>query len=415
MKIVLGTSGTRGDVQPMVALALGLKKKGHEVLLVGPPEKMAWAKRLGCPYQGLGCDVTQFLDAIDNPISIPSAIKFMNYVRNEIRTQFEMLPGIIKGADLVIASSLMFALSSIAEALNIKYLYVAFTPQLFPSSFHPFPVVKTQTLPGWCNRLSWQLASFGDRFNTGRLVNGYRKQFKLKPLSNLWIHVLGHNPIVACDPQIAQIPPDVTQGPIQTGYMHLHMPKPDYPELEDFLISDSPPIYAGFGSMPPKDQAGHIPLFVKAARHLDRRIIISKVWPKSNDLSYSKDVFFIKNYPHEYLFPRTAAIIHHGGAGTTATATRSGRPQIIVPHILDQYYHGHRVFMSGLGAKPVWRSGISLKTLIQALTFCFSNPDIQIRTKAVARSIQAEQSLANTIEIIEQIKSKPLRQGLPQI
>ena len=95
------------------------------------------------------------------------------------------------------------------------------------------------------------------------------------------------------------------------------------------------------------------------------------MWPESMDISYSKDVFFIRNYPHEYLFPRTAAIIHHGGAGTTATATRSGRPQIIVPHILDQYYHGYKIFMSGLGAKPVRRSRISLKTITQALTFCF--------------------------------------------
>lgn len=394
----------------MVALTLGLKKKGHEVLLVGPPERMEWTKELGCPYQGLGCDVTAFLDSIDNPISIPSAVKFVNYVQNEIRTQFKMLPDIIKGADLVVGSSLMFALSSIAEALNTQYLYVAFTPQLFPSSFHPFPVFKTQTLPGWCNRLTWQLATFGDRFNTERLVNRYRKQFKLKPLSNLWLHVLGHNPIAACDFQVAKIPPDVIQSPVQTGYMHLHMPKPDYPELEDFLLSDSPPIYAGFGSMPPKDQARHIPLFVKAARQLEKRIIISKFWPESDNLSYPKDVFFIKNYPHEYLFPRTSVIIHHGGAGTTATATRSGRPQIIVPHILDQYYHGYKIFRSGLGAKPVWRSGISLKTITQALTFCFSDPDIQMKTEAVARSIQAEQSMANTIQIIEQTVTST---GLP--
>jgi len=402
LKIVLATSGSRGDVQPMVALTLGLRKKGHEVLLVGPPERMEWAKELGCPYQGLGCDVTEFLDSIDNPISIYSAVKFLNYVRNEIRTQFEMLPDITKGTDLVVGSSLMFALSSIAEALKIQYQYVAFTPQLFPSSLHPFPAVKTQTLPGWCNRLSWQLASFGDRFNTEPLVNRYRKQFKLKPLSNLWLHVLGQSPIVACDFQIAEVPPDVIQRPIQTGYMHLHMPKPDYPELEDFLISDSPPIYAGFGSMPPKDQARHVPLFVNAARQLGKRIIISKFGSKSIDISYTKDVFFIRNYPHEYLFPRTAAIIHHGGAGTTATATRSGRPQIIVPHILDQYYHGYKIFTSGLGAMPVWRSKISLKAITQALIFCFSNPDIQMKAEEVARSIRVEQSMKKNIQIIEQ-------------
>ncbi|THB78941.1 MAG: glycosyltransferase [Desulfobacteraceae bacterium] len=406
MKIVLATSGSRGDVQPMFALALGLRKKGHEVLLVGPPERIQWAKELGFPYQGLGCDVTEFLNSIDNPISISSAVKFVNYVRNEIHTQFEMLPDIIKGVDLAVGSSLMFSLSSITEALHIQYRYVAFTPQLFPSSFHPFPAIKTQTLPGWCNRLTWQLAALGDRLNTERLVNQYRNQLKIAPLSNLWRHVLGQNPIAACDFQIAEIPPDVIQRPIHTGYMHLHMPKPDYPELEDFLISGSPPIYAGFGSMPPRDQARHVPLLVNAARQFEKRIIIPEFSTKSIDIPYSKDVFFIRNYPHEHLFPRMAVIIHHGGAGTTATATRSGRPQVIVPHILDQYYHGHKIFTSGLGAKPVWRSRISPKTLTKALNFCFSNPDIQMRAKAVARSIQTDQSMEKTIQIIEQTASE---------
>lgn len=80
----------------MVALALGLKEKGHDVSLVGPPERGKWALELGCPYQGLGCDVTEFLDSIDNPVSLLSAVKFVTYVRNEIRTQFDLLPDIVK-------------------------------------------------------------------------------------------------------------------------------------------------------------------------------------------------------------------------------------------------------------------------------------------------------------------------------
>ncbi len=177
MRIILATSGSRGDVQPMIALSLGLIDAGHDVKLVGPPEKKQWAQELGCPYTGLGQDVTAFLDTIENPISISTGLAFVRYVRNEIHTQFEKLPQLVKNADLVIGSSLMFALSSLSELLKIKYRYVAFTPQLFPSANHPFVAIKTQTLPKWCNRLTWKLAKLGDRLNTTLLVNQYRKKW----------------------------------------------------------------------------------------------------------------------------------------------------------------------------------------------------------------------------------------------
>ena len=130
MRIVLATSGSRGDAQPMIALSLGFKDTGHDVLLIGPPEKKQWALQLGCPYKGLGRDVTAFLDTIKNPISIPTAISFVKYVRQEIHNQFKVLPKLVEGADIVIGSSLMFGLSSLAEFLNIRYRYVAFTPSI---------------------------------------------------------------------------------------------------------------------------------------------------------------------------------------------------------------------------------------------------------------------------------------------
>jgi vancomycin aglycone glucosyltransferase len=403
MKIVLATSGSRGDVQPMISLSLGLIDVGHDVRLVGPPEKKQWAQDLGCPYTGLGRDVTAFLDTIENPTSISTGLAFVNYVRNEIHTQFEKLPRLIENADLVIGSSLMFALSSISESLNIKYRYVAFTPQLFPSSFHPFVAIKTQTLPRWCNTLTWKLAKLGDKLNSTFIVNKHRKFMGLPPLKDAWQHIFGIKTIIASDPQIASIPEDVLQSTIQTGYLHLKMPDVSNPELDEFLKKGSPPIYAGFGSMPPKDQAKQISLLIHAARQLKKRIIISKFWKGAADVEQSKDVFFIKNYPHEYLFPQMAAIIHHGGAGTTATAALSGKPQVIVPHILDQYYHGYKVFKSGFGSPPIMRSKLTANRMINALSYCFSNPDIQQKAKQIAQSINPKCSLNKTIKSIEDI------------
>ena len=154
--------------------------------------------------------------------------------------------------------------------------------------------------------------------------------------------------------------------------------------------------------MPPKDQARNIPLLVAAARSVGKRIIITKFWEKSSEYQSASDVFFIKNYPHLNLFPQTDAVIHHGGAGTTATTALSGVPQVIVPHILDQYFHGQKIYSSNLGPKPVWRSRLTLDNLSAALKECLTNPGIKQTAEKTGKSIDRQKSLQLTIKAIEQ-------------
>jgi len=336
MKIVLATFGSRGDVQPMLALSLALRSAGHDVLLAAPPEKAEWAEGLGCPFHPLGSDVTAFIDDMKDAHSLRSALSFIHYVRKEAFSQFDVFPEIIKGADLVIGASLVFALSTVAESMGVGYRYIAFTPQLLPSGYHPFPAFRHHWLPKWYNRMTWKIAKMIDRFNLTRLINKHRKTLALKPVQDVWLHILGQNVIVASDKIIAEVPPDVNTTFTQTGYMHLDQPDLYHPELEAFLSVGPPPVYAGFGSMPKHDQADLVPVIVDAARSVGQRVIISKFWDEPSEFSNSDDVFLIKKYPHLKLFPHMAAVIHHGGAGTTASCAISGMPQIIVPHILDQ-------------------------------------------------------------------------------
>ncbi|MBW2076328.1 MAG: glycosyltransferase [Deltaproteobacteria bacterium] len=128
MRVVLATFGSRGDVQPMLALSLALKKAGHDVLLAAPPEKAWWAEQLGCPFSPLGSDVTAFLDGMEDAYSFRSAINFLRFLRMEVISQFDVFPRIIAGADLVVGSSLVFALATAAEYMRITYRYIAFTP-----------------------------------------------------------------------------------------------------------------------------------------------------------------------------------------------------------------------------------------------------------------------------------------------
>ncbi|MBW2168367.1 MAG: glycosyltransferase family 1 protein [Deltaproteobacteria bacterium] len=400
MKIVLATFGSLGDVQPMLALSLSLKSAGHDVLLAAPPEKAKWVEQQGCPFHPLGDDVTAFIDDMKDAHSFHSAVHFVRYVRKELISQFDIFPKIIAGADLVIGASLVFALSSVAESMGIEYRFIAFTPQLLPSGKYPFMAFKHHWLPKWYNRMTWQIARILDRINLTLLINKKRKQLGLKPVDDAWFHILGKHVIVASDKAIAKVPQDVEPAFTQTGYMHLDQPNQHLPELEAFLSAGPPPVYAGFGSMPKKDQANNVPIVVNAARSAGQRVVIGKFWDEPSEFSNSDDVFFIKRYPHLKLFPHMAAVIHHGGAGTTAASAISGVPQIIVPHILDQYYWGHQVYQSHLGPKPIWRSKLTYQKLSTAIQECLSNDLIQQRAKAASEIINQQNSLEMTSSLL---------------
>ena len=400
MKIVLATFGSRGDVQPMLALSLALKKRGHDILLMAPPEKEEWATRLDCPFHPLGGDITAFVDGMKDVHTILSSISFINYVREQVSHQFEVLPEIIRGADLVVGSSLAFALSSVAESMAIRYRYIAFTPQLLPSSYHPFPACRRHGLLKQYNVITWQIARLLDKFNFTQLINKKRKKLGLSPAHDIWLHILGEHVIVASDSVIAKVPPDIELPFTQTGYMHLDQPDEFNPELEEFLSSGPPPVYAGFGSMPARDQESNIPVIIGAVRSLGQRVIIGRPRCGPSYFSNSYDLFFLKRYPHLKLFPRMGAVIHHGGAGTTATCALSGVPQIIVPHALDQFYWGYRVYRSCLGPKPIWRSKLTLKRMEGALRECLSDSMIRQKAASASRTINPVDSLDKSVEAL---------------
>jgi len=404
MKIVLATFGSRGDVQPMIALTLALQSAGHDVLLAGPPEKAPWIKKMGCRFHPLGKDVTSFIDSLENAHSIRAATHFIRFVQTELDTQFDSIPGMISGADLVLGASLVFSLSSISEAMGIKYRFIAFTPQLLPSSCHPFMAIKHQDFPRWVNRLGWDLFSCLDKLNLTRRLNKNRRKIGLAPLASAWEHILGKDVIIASDKEIAVAPPDTAISHTQTGYMHLVQPSLQYPKLDAFLNAGPPPVYSGFGSMPKLDQASRIPLIVKAARANGLRVVIAKFWDEPSEFSDSEDVFFIQKYPHLDLFPRMAAVIHHGGAGTTATAARSGIPQIIVPHILDQYYWGNQIYKSRLGPKPIWRAKLTTDRLSQAINKSVANQELIDNARAVGGKLRLNNPLEIVVREIERLK-----------
>ena len=400
MKIILATSGSRGDVQPMLALGLALQDAGHEVLLLAPPENAGWVKGYCCPFRPFGSNFEDFLDEMKDAHTFKAAITFLRFVRREIDIQFSQFPAIIQKADLILAASLCVAAPSFAELFDIPYRFIAFCPQLLPSCFHPTPVIRNHSLPLWLNRQTWWLDKKADGFLIKPIINKKRARMGLKPIHSTLGHLLGNPVMVASDPVLGSVPMDVEQDFTQTGYFHHHQIGKLTPDLEAFLASGAPPVYVGFGSMPKRDLQGIVQLVMEAGRSAGQRLIISG-GKGANHLPTSENCYFADKTPHKRLFPRLSVVVHHGGSGTTATAARAGVPQIIIPHILDQYYWGDRIHRTGLGPRPIRRSLLTAKRLADAISESLSNDVFQGRAKQVAGIIQGQDSIGHAVRLIE--------------
>ncbi len=188
-------------------------------------------------------------------------------------------------------------------------------------------------------------------------------------------------PWLAADPALAPAFPLAGMEVVQTGAWMLSDQTPLPDDLENFLADGAPPIYLGFGSMRASEQTGRV--LIEAARALGLRSILSQGWANLTPSDTGNDCLSIGDVNHEKLFPRVAAIVHHGGAGTTTTAARAGRAQVIIPHNYDQFYWAHRVQQLGVGVSGPMRDDLTVDALVQALRECL-RPEVTTRAQALA-------------------------------
>lgn len=400
-KIVLATYGTRGDIQPLLALALALGRKGHKVLLAAPPEHAAWIESHGCSFRSLGSDFRKVINRFPHMHTLRPLIFSLGFFRHELRKQLSQLPVIIEGADLVLGASLSFGLRTAAELMRIPCGFIAMTPQILPSAYHPFIAVKAQKMPPCLNRLSWGIARLADKFNLTAVINKERRDLNLSPVKDVISHVLGNHVMIASDPVLADIPPDIRLDCTQTGYLHLEPRQVVHDELEKFFASGPAPLYFGFGSMSTRDEEALVSLILKCLQATGQRGILTGFEFDKSEIAAPEGSIFVEEVPHALLFERLAAVVHHGGAGTTAAAARAGVPQIIVPHILDQYYWAEKIYRGGLGPKPIRRSHLTAGRLAKAINECVSHRYFYRRAKAAAEIIETQDSQRLAVNCIE--------------
>lgn len=394
MRILFSTIGSRGDVQPLIALALHMKVLGHEVRTCVPPDFREWIESLGLPVTPIGPELRGF--AASRPAAAPPPGTFISEQRQKLAaatvdTQFATLIPAAEGCDVIVAATaLQVAARSVAEKLAIPYVFAGYAPVIFPSSHHappPLPPVPGLTPPTTNdNRELWahDAARFHQLF--GAAVNARRASLGLAEIEDLRSHMMTDQPWLAADATLAPWPEPTDIPVFQTGAWILPDDRPLSRDLEMFLDSGEPPIYCGFGSTRAPEDAG--PVMLHAARALGRRAIVSQGWFDHPLVQTAHDCLSIADANLHALFPRVAAIVHHGGAGTTTAAALAGVPQVVVPNQYDQHYWARRVQELGIGRAHA-PAAPTMESLAGALEQSL-RPETASRARAVAGLIRRD-------------------------
>jgi vancomycin aglycone glucosyltransferase len=354
MRVLLSTIGSRGDVQPLVALALALRELQQDVRLCVPPDFREWIEGMGLSVTPIGPELRATGKAASGGAPLTPE-KRRQMIEGTVATQFETIAAAAKGCDVIVgATALQIAAPSIAERMGIPYVFVAYCPVVLPSPHHPPPVLAAlgQKPAPAMSDYSELWAEDARRWNTAWLefLNAHRAKAGMTAVDDVRGHVHTNHPWLAADRTLAPWPTLDREDTavFQPGAWILRDDRPLSSELQTFLDAGAPPIYFGFGSnRAPADLSR---VMIDSARALGHRVVLSRGWAELTAVDDAADCFVIGEVNVQSLFKRVAAVVHHGGAGTTTAAALAGAPQVIIPQHYDQHYFAQRVEHLGIGA-----------------------------------------------------------------
>ncbi len=408
--------GSRGDVQPLIALGLQLVAGGHLVRVVAAADYEPLVAAYGLPFAPAGGSIRDVLrpdavyDAFDsaaNPLGF--GLRFLREIDPLVTRILVDCAAAAADADALIVTTLgQFVGDTLAEQLGVPCHVVHMHPQsvtrAWPSMFFP-------SLPDWApahgayNRLTHRLGEHGFwQLLHGPLERARTAVFGAPPRGRIArarrVHRRDRRVLYAYSPHVAPSPPDWGREVMVTGYWWLPDPPgwQPQPELLAFLAAGPAPIYIGFGSiLAGRDPNGVTALLVRALHMTGRRGIIYRGWGDLGNIALPPDVLAVDAVPHGWLFGRVGAVVHHGGAGTTAAGLRAGRPTVTVPFFGDQRFWGARVAALGAGPQPIPRPALTAERLAAALHRATEDPAILNGAADAALCLASEQGLTRAL------------------
>ena len=428
MRIRVITIGSQGDVRPYVAFGAELRAAGHDVRIVTHPAFEGLVRGHGLDFAPVSGDPREMADNRQLRALHDDGRNFFRWwrtfndvdaplMRQRLRDCWEAC----QDAEVIVVSILPYLLGyAIARKLQIPLVRAFYFP-VSPTRAYPI-----EALPDWL--------PLGERLNLA--TYGAQRQI-LWQIARPWIasacrDVLGIQNLPRLEPfgeldrdqqlllycySAAVAPPPADWGSWidVTGYWFLDRAT-DWsppPALEEFLADGPPPIYiGGFGNMTNRDPRELARIVANGLAMTSRRAVVLTGWGGLQPSELPREIFSIDWVPFDWLFPRVAAVVHHGGAGTTAASLRAGRPTIIVPFFLDQFFWGKRVFKLGAGPRPIPRKRLEARTLATAIQTATSDPNMQLRAAELGALIRAEDGVRRAVATFDRHMGRARRERI---
>lgn len=412
MLITILTAGTRGDVQPYISVGRELKKAGHSVRvatfknfedLVKSSDMELYPVRGEVATMATG-DRMQGARQADNPLKL---ILSFNELKAYVFDLQEDFFNACAGSDAIVYHPGVPLGYFIAQYLKIPSIFAA-----------PFPMTPTREYPAL---MFYNTVRLGGGFNlvTHKIFEQVMWLSSSSAVSQFWKKKFGRTPrdfvcpfgkqntrfnptIISCSDYVFPRPKDWPEFVHNTGYWFLdeEVDQGQYRDLINFIEAGTPPVYIGFGSIGDSSQAVQTTgLVVEALSRSGQRGILATGWSGMSKIDNTDELFILESVPHSWLFPRMAAVVHHGGAGTTAAGLRAGVPSVIIPHSLDHFAWGRRVYELGVGSKPIPRKSLTAEKLAEAIQFV-ATKELKEAAKDLGKKIQSENGAMKAARII---------------
>ncbi|MDD3410159.1 MAG: glycosyltransferase [Eubacteriales bacterium] len=415
MRFTMICIGSTGDVNPYVLLGSKLKRRGHEVTLCAFSDFQELVEGAGLRFRPISGDAREFMRAIMKPGA--KGVSFLKQVRGTLKKIMnpflEDLWNGCEGAEAMVGTYFGGVFMSIAEARHVPFVQTHYFP-MDSNDLTPISSAPGQRAGKAWNKASYKLGYLLINTLEVHYLSHWRAAHGMTPrrLDTKPNYVINghHVPVVyAMSPLLMPRPTTWDENIHMTGFWLDEKRTSDYappPELEDFLAAGEPPVYIGFGSMTSGDMGGTLRIVLEAIRQSGVRAIISTGWGEVA-IPQEPNVYVAKGFvPHDWLFERVTAVVHHGGAGTTAMGLLAGKPTLVIPFGGDQPFWAMRVRMMGLGPKPISREKLTAAKLTRALKNLVTVKSYRVAAQEMSQRLKMENGVSCAADIIEREVTK---------
>lgn len=427
MNILILTLGTRGDVQPYVALGRGLVAAGHAVTIGTCARFREFVEEHGLNYAFMNDDLLEFMHSDDGKKVMENAgnlwemarvaftlmPRLRSMQRRQLTDSWESTRAV--RPDLILYHPKALGGRDFAERLDVPCMLAFYLPMYVPSGEMPAVPFPKLRAGGWYNRLTYRLIARTTWWGTGKAINAWRlaNDLPARRGGNYLLRTNGGQipALHAYSEAVLPRPADWPATATVTGYWFLDRLEAWQPPnaLSEFLARGEPPVYVGFGSIFGRDPDRVTRVVVDAIKAVGVRAILARGWGglEPGQVNLPETILQLDTAPHDWLFPRVAAVVHHGGCGTTAAGLRAGRPTIICPFFGDQPFWGGRINELGVGPVPIPQKKLTVENLSAAIHQTLADATMQTRARALGDRIRSEDGITNAVHFIERWMRQP--------